>query len=155
MAKVKTQGTELYLLDDTDTGNEVRKIGSITGFSGVGGEAGEIDVTDMDSVAREFLTALKDNGTVSLNFDYDPQDESQTTLDALVGGANKRFLVALSETATQPTFATSTYTLPTDRTTFDFNAGVRSFQLDGSADDAWRGTTNLRVSGDITKTPAS
>lgn len=154
MAKVKTQGTELYLLDDTDSGNEVRKIGSITGFSGIGGEAGEIDVTDMDSVAREFVTGLQDNGTVNINFDYDPQDESQQTLDALVGGANKRFLVALSESDTQPTYS-STYTLPTDRTTFDFSAGVRSFQLDASADDAWRGTTNLRVSGDITKTPAS
>jgi len=154
MAKVKTQGTELYLLDDTDSGNEVRKIGSITGFSGIGGEAGEIDITDMDSVAREFLTALKDNGTVNVNFDYDPQDESQQTLDALVGGANKRFLVALAESDTQPTYS-STFDLPTDRTTFDFNAGVRSFQLDASADDAWRGTTNLRVSGDITKTPAS
>jgi hypothetical protein len=155
MAKVKTQGTEIYLLDDTDTGNEVRKVGAITGFSGIGGEAGEIDVTDMDSVAREFLAGLKDNGTVSLNFDYDPQDESQQTLDALQGGPNKRFLIALSESDTQPTFATSTYTLPTDRTTFDFNAGVRSFQLDASADDAWRGTMNLRVSGDITKTPAT
>lgn len=154
MAKVKTQGTELYLLDSTDSGNEVRKIGSITGFSGIGGEAGEIDVTDMDSVAREFLTGLKDNGTVSINFDYDPQDESQQTMDALVGGANKRFLVALSESSTQPTYG-SDFTLPTDRTTFDFTAGVRSFQLDASADDAWRGTTNLRVSGDITKTPAS
>ena len=154
MAKVKTQGTELYLLDDTDSGNEVRKIGSITGFSGIGGEAGEINITNMDSVAQEFLTALKDNGTVNVNFDYDPQDESQQTLDALVGGANKRFLVALAESDTQPTYS-STFDLPTDRTTFDFNAGVRSFQLDASADDAWRGTTNLRVSGDIIKTPAS
>lgn len=154
MAKVKTQGTELYLLDDTDSGNEVRKIGKITGFSGIGGEAGEIDVTDMDSVAREFLAALKDNGTVTVNFDYDPQDEAQQTMDALQGGDNKRFLLALSETDTQPTYG-SDYTLPTDRTTFGFNAGVRSFQLDGNADDVWRGTTNLRVSGDITKTPAT
>jgi len=155
MGKVKTQGTELYLLDDSDTGNEVRKVGAITGFSGIGGEAGEIDITDMDSVAREFMAALKDNGTVNVNFDYDPQDEAQQTIDALQGGANKRFLLALSESDTQPTFDTSTYTLPTDRTTFDFNASVHSFQLDGNADDAWRGTTNLRVSGDITKTPAS
>lgn len=154
MAKVKTQGTEIYLLDDTDTGNEVRKIGAITGFSGIGGEAGEIDVTDMDSVAREFLTGLKDNGTVTLNFDYDPQDASQQTLDSLVGGANKRFVIGLSESATAVTY-TSDFQIPTDRTTFDFNAGVRSFQLDAQADDAWRGTMTLRVSGDITKTPAS
>lgn len=154
MAKVKTQGTEIFLLDDTDSGNEVRKIGAVTGFSGVGGEAGEIDVTDMDSTAREFLVALQDNGTVTINFDYDPQDTSQQTLDSLVGGANKRFVVCLSEAGTDVSY-TSQFELPTDRTTFDFNAGVRSFQLDGQADDAWRGTMTLRVSGDITKTPAS
>jgi hypothetical protein len=154
MAELKTQGTELFLLDDTDSGNEVRKIGQVTGFSGVGGEAGEIDVTDFDSTAMEYLAALKDNGSISMNVNWDPQDESHQTLDALVGGDNKRFVIACSEGDTDVTY-TSDFTLPTDRTTLDFNAGVRSFQKDFSANDVVRGTVSLRISGAITITAAT
>lgn len=154
MATLKTQGTELYLLDESDSGNEVRKIGQITSISGVGGEAGEIDITDFDSTAREFVTALKDNGSVSLELNWDPQDESHQTLDSIVGGDNKRFVIACSEGATDVTYSSS-FTLPTDRTTLDFEAGVRSFQKDASADEVWRGSVSMRVSGAITITPAS
>jgi len=171
MATLKTQGTELYILDETNSGSEVQKIGQITGFSGVGGTAGEITATNFDSTAQEFVTGLKDNGTISINLDWDPQDGSHQTLDSLVnldwdpqdgshqtldslvGGANKRFFIACSESSTDPTFS-STFTLPTDRTTLDFNGGVLSFQKDASTDDIWRGSVSIRVSGDITITPA-
>lgn len=154
MAALKTQGTEIYILDDTDSGNEVRKIGQITGFSGVGGQAGEIDVTDMDSTAREFLAGLKDNGTVSINVNWDPQDASHTTLDALVGGASKRIFIACSESATQPTYSAG-YTLPTDRTTLDFTGSILSFSKDAETDNVWRGSLQIRVSGAITTTAAA
>lgn len=153
MATLKTQGTSLYILDETNSGNEVQKIGQITGFSGVGGTAGEITATNFDSTAQEFVTGLKDNGTISINLDWDPADASHQTLDSLVGGDNKRFFIACSEAATDPTFS-STFTLPTDRTTLDFVGGVLSFQKDASTDDIWRGSVSIRVSGDITITPA-
>lgn len=155
MATLKTQGTEIYILDDTNIGNEVQKIGNITGGSGVGGTAGEITATNLDSTAQEFVTGLKDNGTVSLNLDWDPTDLSHQALDDLVGGANKRFFIAGSEATTQPSFATSTFTLPTDRTTLDFQGGVLSFQKDFGTDDIWRATVDIRVSGDITITPVA
>jgi|SRR6056297_279618 len=155
MATLKTQGSELFLLDATDTGNEVRKIGQITGFSGVGsGTSSEITTTNMDSTAVEIVVGLKDNGTISFNLDWDPADESHTTLNSLVGGANKRFIIGASESAADPSY-TSTFTIPTDRTTLDFQAGITQFQLDASTDDVWRGTVQLRVSGAITITAAA
>lgn len=156
MATLKTQGTEFYILDSADTGNEVRKIGQITGFSGVGsGSATEIETTNFDSTAKEFVVGLRDNGSISINLDWDPQDASHDVLNDLVGGANKRFFIACSEAATDPTFAASTYTLPTARTTIDFQAGVVSFQLDAGTDDVWRGTVELRISGALTITAAA
>lgn len=154
MATLKTQGTEIYILDDTNSGSEVEKLGQITGFSGVGGQAGEIDVTDLDSTAREFVAGLKDNGTVSINVNWDPQDASHITLDGLVGGSNKRFVIGCSESAADPAY-TSTFTIPTDRTTLDFNGSVLSFQKDAETDNVWRGTLTIRVSGAITITAAS
>lgn len=154
MAELKTQGTELFLLDDTDSGNEVRKIGNVTSLSGVGGTAGEIDVTNFDSTAREFLAALKDNGTVSFNVNWDPQDGSHEALDAIVGAdTNRRFVIACSESDTDPTYS-STFTIPTDRTTLDFSGAALSFQKDAETDNVWTGSVEIRVSGDITITAA-
>jgi hypothetical protein len=155
MAELKTQGTEIFILDDTNSGSEVEKIGQVTNIGAIGGTAGEINVTNLDSTAQEVLAGLKDNGTVSIDIDWDPQDASHVTLDSLVGGdTNKRFFIACSEADTDPTYS-STFTLPTDRTTLDFDAAVLSFQKTGGTDDVWRATLQLRISGDITITAAS
>lgn len=151
---LKTQGTELYILDPTNSGSEVQKIANVTGGSGVGGEAGTIDTTNLSSTAMEFVAGLKDNGTVSFDVNWDPSEASHVDLDALVGGDNVRLLIAGSESTTQPSYSSS-YTLPTDRTTIDFTGAVLSFQKDFSTDDIWRGSVSVRVSGAITITPAA
>lgn len=151
---LKTQGTELYILDSTNSGSEVQKIANVTGGSGVGGEAGTIDTTNLSSTAMEFVAGLKDNGTVSFDVNWDPSEASHVDLDALVGGDNVRLLIAGSESTTQPSYSSS-YTLPTDRTTIDFTGAVLSFQKDFSTDDIWRGSVSVRVSGAITITPAA
>lgn len=154
MPTLKTQGTEIFILDDTNSGNEVRKLARVTGGTGVGGEAGEIDITDLDSVAREFVTGLKDNGTVSLDLNWDPTDDSHQELEALVGGDNVEFMICGSEAETDPTYS-STFTAPSSRTTLHFTGGVRSFTKDFSTDEVWRGSVSIRVSGDITITQAT
>lgn len=155
MPTLKTQGTELYILDSTDTGNEVKKIGQITGGDGIGsGSATEIPATNLDSVAQEFVLGLRDNGTITINVDWDPQSASHEAVEALVGGSNVRWLIAASDGTTQPTFSTGSFTIPTDRTTFDFNGGVTTFPKSFSADEIWRGSFDIRVSGAITITRA-
>jgi hypothetical protein len=154
MATLKTQGTEIFILDDTNSGSEVEKVGQVTSFSGVGGTAGEIGTTNFDSTAQEFVAGLTDNGTVSIDIDWDPSDASHVTLDSITGGANKRFIIAGSESAQDPSYS-STFTIPTDRTTLDFNGAVLSFQKTGGTDDVWRATLQIRVSGSITITPAA
>ena len=153
MAELKTQGTSLFLTDTADTANEVRLVGKITSIGEFGGVSGEIDTTNLASTAKEFLAALKDNGSIAIGFNYDPQDESQSTLNALIGGANKRFIIACSEATTAVTF-TSVIVVPTDRTTFDFNAAVLGMPKGAAVDGIWAGTLTLRVSGDITEQAA-
>lgn len=151
---LKTQGTEIYILDSTDTGNEVIKVTNVISGSGIGGEAGEIDKTNLDSLAREFLTALKDEGSITLNLNYDPKEASHQKLNALFGQDNVRFLIASSESATQPTFSTD-YSIPTDRSTWDFEGGVRSFSKDFESDNIWKATATIRVSGAVVETAAA
>lgn len=146
---LKTQGTEIYLLDETDSGNEVRKLGNITNIGEFGPQAGDIDVTNLDSTAMEYFSGLVDNGTVTIGFNYDPANVTQQTLTSLAGGANKRFVIACSESSTDVTY-TSTFVIPTDRTTLDFQASVQGMPKGASVNDVWRGTISLRVSGAIT-----
>lgn len=151
---LKTQGTEIFLLDATDSGNEVRKLGNITDISEFGPTAGDIDVTNMDSTAMEYFQGLVDNGTVTIGFNYDPANVTQQTLNDLAGGTNKRFVIACSEAATDVTY-TSLFVIPTDRTTFDFTAGVQGMPKGASVNDVWRGTISLRISGAITTQEAA
>lgn len=154
MATLLTQGSEVYILDETDTGNEVRKIGQITGIGEFSPTTTEIEITNLDSSRKEFVNGLTDNGSITLQYDYDPQDASQANLKSREGGANVRFLIACSESSTQPTYSAG-YTIPTDRTTFDFTAGVQNVGKGGQVDDVWRGSFTLRVSGAVTETAAS
>lgn len=155
MAELLTKGFELFLLDSADTGNEVRKIADVTGITGLGGGgATEIDTTDLDSTAIEKLNGLENNGDVTLNLKFDPSNAAHITLDGLVGGTNKRFLLGGSEAATDPTFS-STYTIPTDRTTWDWTGPVKSNNFDVNVNDVLRSTAVVGVSGGITLTAAS
>ena len=151
---LKTQGTEIYLLDETDTLNEVRKLGNITDLGEFGPVAGDIDVTNLDSTAKEYFSGLVDNGTITIGFNYDPADVSQQTLNSLAGGANKRFVIGCSEAGTDVTYSAG-FTIPTDRTTLDFQASVQGMPKGASVDDVWRGTISLRVSGAITTQEAA
>jgi hypothetical protein len=151
---LKTQGTEIWLLDATDTGNEVRKLGNITDVGEFGPTAGDIDVTNMDSSSMEFFAGLVDNGTITIGFNYDPANVTQQTLTALAGGKNVQFVIGCSESATQVTYSAG-FVIPTDRTTFDFNGNVQGMPKGASVNEIWRGTISIRVSGDITTQEAA
>lgn len=155
MPELKTKGFELFLLDSSDTSNEVRKIGEVTGITGLGGGgATEIDVTDFDSTAIEKLNGLENNGDVTLNLKFDPSNSAHTTLDGLVGGDNKRFFLGGSEAGTDPTYS-SGYTLPTDRSSWDWTGPVKSNAFDFNVNDVVRSTVVIGVSGGITLTAAA
>lgn len=155
MTVIKTQGTELYILDPTDTGNEVRKIGRVTGAGEFSTSTTEITTTNLDSTSVEKINGLTDNGTVTFQYDYDPQDGGQLSLMSRKGGSNARFLLCLSESSTPPSYSGGNYVLPTDRTTLDFFAAVQSVDKGGNTDDIWRGSFTLSISGTVTETIAS
>lgn len=146
---LKTQGIQYYLLDAADTGNEVRAIENVTSITGVGGTAGTIETTNFDSLAKEFVTGLKDSGTVSFGLNYDPAAATQAILLGLVGGANKSFIICGPETTTAPTYSAG-FVYPPDRTYILFTAGVQGMPFDMNTDDVWRMNCTLLVSGDYT-----
>lgn len=82
MAEQKTQGTKLWVYSAADAYVEVD---GITGISGPGGQASEIDATDLASTAVEVVPGLIDNGSLSVDAKFNPDDEGQARLISLHG----------------------------------------------------------------------
>lgn len=155
--EIKSQGTELYLLD-TDN-STVLKIECINSFEGLGGSAGDIDVTCFDDLrARRFLTGLIDNGSATFGFAYDPTSESQQRIAELAGGGIYKWAIGLSDAyGVAPTYDAGPppdFDLPSGRSWFVFDGSIQQYQRSAAIDDVWRISATLRVSGDITEIPA-
>lgn len=156
--ELKTQGTALYLLDTYNSPDAVLKIANVSTIDSLGGAASDIDVTNLDSTAREYLVGLKDNGTASFGLNLNPQDNSHQTILAISGGARYAWAIGCSDGTDPPTINSVTpgsesFTLPATRTWFTFSASVQEATVGLQTDDAIRIQGGLRVSGAITMTP--
>jgi len=152
--ELKTQGTELYLLDVFSSPQRVLKIANLTSVDSLGGAASDIDVTNLDSTAREYLVGLQDNGTASFGLNLNPQDDSHQVMFAIAGGARYSWAIGAADGVSPPTLGVGdSFTLPTTRTWFTFSASVQEASRNFAIDDAIRIQGGLRVSGAISMSP--
>lgn len=70
---VPARGTTLHINVDGSPTN-FQKIGNAVDFSGPGGQGAVIDASNLDSVAREKLMGLFDEGQITFNINLDPND---------------------------------------------------------------------------------
>lgn len=115
------------------------EIANIVSFTGLDGEAQEIDITNLQSTAKEWMLGLTDGGggfTLELHPEYG--DVGQDALRAAeISGATSAFVLTLS-----------------DNTTIAFDALVKNaHNLNGSVDAALAGNCSLKVTGPLTITP--
>lgn len=152
--ELKTQGTQLYLLDNGVSPAEVKRITNLSNIDGIGGAASDIDVTNFDSTAREYLVGLVDNGQASFNFNLSPGSAVHQRLLAIRGGSRYSWAVGMSDGTAAPTIAAGdVFSLPTGRSWLTFDASVQEATFTFQTDDAVRVQGSLRVSGSITFTP--
>lgn len=155
--EVRTQKTQLYAC--LAGGTTVATIGNVADLGEFGGQSDDIDVTNLDSTAKEFLTGLPDNGEVTLQLNLNPADAIHQDLMAKNGnGVRYPWLVGLSDGTTAPTAVGGALVAPVaaNRTSFSFSASIKSFRFGAKTNDAIRVTVVLRISGAITpvwKTP--
>lgn len=123
MAAISSQGTTLTIDGVT--------IAQIISYSGLDGASSEIDVTTLDSTAKEYLVGLEDFGNFSFEIISDPTDAGQEDLrDAKSAGTTDTYVLTLSS---------GKYVT--------FSASVQSIAYSGSVDDADRASVTLRVTG--------
>lgn len=137
--EVKTQGTKLQLVGVASP-ITYTSLANVVSISGLGGQKGDIDITNFDSTAKEFLVGLEDSGQVQVEINYAPGDATQDTLWGLKEtGTLRGWRIRLSGTSPYKYFA--------------FSATVQQFQVNFQTDDVIRATVTLRVSGAITRGP--
>lgn len=118
----------------TATSATFTSIINVRSFSGFDGAASEIDVTNLASVAKEFVLGLVDSGQLTFEIDYNSTNAGHIALRSKqVSGVLTNFKL----------------TLP-DATVITFTAYVKKFSLAGGVDAVVRTSVDLRISGAIT-----
>lgn len=111
------------------------EIKEITSFNGFDGQAAEIDVTHLQSTAKEFLMGLQDFGNFSLEVNYLSADPGQQAMRA---GKQSRDIQDF-----RLTFS--------DGSQVTFQGYVTSAPVSGGVDAKVDGSFTIRITGDVTE----
>lgn len=152
--ELRTQGTELWMLDpDAVVGEEIVKIGNVTGYGEFGKQSNDIVVSNLDSTAVEKLAGLPDNGDLGLTVNVDPTSAAHQLLEDLAGtDARRTFCIGYSDGTTAPTFVDPNLTAPTARTSQTFLASVKAFRQSVGLDSVVSANVSLGISGAMVRT---
>lgn len=127
--------TAILCQQTTMTFNSVT-VGGIKSITGIGsGTASEIDITTLDSTAKEFAQGLRDFGSIEVDLVRDQDDLGQVEM--------------FNSMATQST-ETIVVTLPSSTANvITFSGFVQSLSSDISADGVVMGKAKIRITGAI------
>jgi len=110
----------------------------VKSFSGFDGQRSEIDVTHLQSPAKEKRLGLKDYGTVTFDVNFVSEDPGQIALRALLD-------------EDEPTNFKCTYS---DGSTDEFSGLVRQIPKNGSVDGVIESSFAITITGDVEFTAA-
>lgn len=118
-------------------GSSFDTIPEVKSFTGPGGSAAVIDVTDLQSTAKEKRMGLADEGQLSLTINYIPDNAVHQGLRA--------DRAARTENDFQIIFTDGL------STNWDFSAFVTAFSVSGGVDGVIEATVTLEITGSITE----
>lgn len=152
---VKTQGTELYLVDRTVTSSDpdLIKMACPTGVQGLGGAKDQIETTCLDTVGdKEYAGGLGNPGVVTVPFNLIPREHShQILLELKRSGPILDWIACLSEGTSAPTLdSNGAIVAPADRSSFVFQGYIADVNIDVATNEIVRGTLTIQRSGDVT-----
>lgn len=111
-------------------------VGDVVSIDGPQISKDEIEVTALDSAAKEFIGALDDPGELTLQLNWNPQDAGHVALRQDAEGSTVRNyrIVWNDVSSTQVTFA----------------GEVMEFSLNTEPNDAVKGSVRVKISGSLT-----
>lgn len=150
--EIRTQGTEIWVLDTTQSPGALIKLANISGYGDFGPQADDIITTNLDSTAVEKLAGLVDNGDATLQLNVADLESHRWLYDNCGNGERYYFCIGYSDGTADPTApGGSEIVAPASRTSDIFYASVKSFRQSVNTNDVLRATAALSISGAITK----
>lgn len=130
---LNTTGGTAYVSGGSGTANTYTAIGNAKTFSGLDGQASEMDISNFASTGKEFLLGLYDGGQLQVDLDIDNSDAGQQAARTALQGSTKKAFKVILPAGTTPNVS--------------FNAFVRKFTMTGGVDKPLAGQMVLRISG--------
>jgi len=138
---LNTQGTKFEISDD---GTTFESLGCVSGWDWQKPERSTIDTTCTTSTEKEFKFGLPDNGTLTCDYFYGPQDNGQGIIeDAYESEESYHFQVTYGDEAA----AGGTGTVKA------FEGFVTAYGETGQVDDVIYGSVTIKLTGAVTVTP--
>lgn len=131
---IETQGFKLEIAPVGGSPLSYVEVSEITSFTGFDGQAAEIDVTHLQSTAKEFLMGLQDFGSFSVECNYLPTDTGQDNMRAAKASRDVQ--------AFRATFS--------DTSTATFQGYVLGATVSGGVDAKVDGAFTIRITGNVT-----
>jgi hypothetical protein len=122
-----------YTSGGTATPTTYTKINGMTSFDGFDGTADELDTTDLDSTAKEFISGIKDEGKFGFECKTIKTDAGQIALRA-----NRASGAVVGMKLTLP-----------DTSVASFNVIVKSMPTGGGVNAVLKGKIDTRISGPV------
>lgn len=132
MAKaIESQGITLQVSEGSPT--SFQTIANVTGFSGPGGSASVIDITNLLSTAKEKLMGLPDEGQFTMDLNFDPDGASHIRMrDARA--ARQKMSFKINFTDATPSSVT-------------FDGYVLGFAISGAVDQQVKAALTIEIDG--------
>lgn len=130
---IESQGCIIYYTVGSPT--NMQAIGNVVSFNGPGGSATVIDVTNLDSTAKEKRMGLPDEGQFTLELNYDPDNTSHIGLrNARKSRTRTEFKLTLTDTGA---------------TSLTFFGYVLGFAIQGGVDAIVKASLTIEIDGAV------
>ena len=110
-------------------------IAEVLTISGPQLTAEDVEVTNMDSTAKEYISGIADGGSINFELNWIAQTQQTTLRNDVEAGTARNYKVV---------FPTS------PNTTASFNARCTEFSMTAEPNTQVRATANLKISGSVT-----
>lgn len=146
---IKSQKTELYWASAATTATRAV---AITGISGLGGAADQIETSSLDTDPdATYVGGLGRPGQVTVGFNVHKGELSHEALLALKDAKTVvSWGIYSSDAATAPTVTASVMQAVVDRASAIFSGYVADINIDIGRNDIWKGTITIQRSGAVT-----
>lgn len=153
---LKTQATELYLIDPED--GSLITVGCVTSIDGIDTTVEQIETTCLSDSARTYVAGLGTPGTMTFGINFDPSDASHVRLHAIkVLGLTATWAVGMSDGTADPSPSTSGdfdfADLPTSRSWIKFDGYMNSFPFSIQQNAVIASSVGIQISGEPTLSP--